>query len=164
MIVHWLWLPAILLPWLGAAHLWLHHRRWNREPLIYTISWLAFTTLLSALGIWVQGTQVFSAAKSENQNAIPLLVIALLCLTSFALTLRLIFQSRQSNTLQNHWPVFFLLLAGAISGLGMAPNLLVLLICFLVLTLSGHRLIFPPDLVDDIQTDRLEHLDRNRDL
>lgn len=152
----------MLLPWLGVLHLWLKRRSWNQDTLRIAAGWMASSAIITFLVTLSLGFRIFAGGESEHPGVITLVVMLLISLLTLIVFIRLLRALKNNKIPQRNWPLWALLMVGAVNGLGLAPNLLIVLICFILFTLSAHRLIFPPDLVEDIQSDRIDHLHKNR--
>jgi hypothetical protein len=158
----WFWLIGLLLPWLGAVHLWLKRRAWNRDILRGAVGWLATSAAVTCLLTISLGFRIFVEGDSEHPGVITLIVMVLISLVTLSAFTKLLRSLINNKIPQRNWPLWALLMIGAVNGLGLSPNLPIVLLCFIILSLSAHQLIFPPELVEDIQTDRIEHLHKNR--
>lgn len=158
----WLWLLGVAIPWCGGFHLWFCHKYKKSAGWGSILIWTAATAFVTLAAIVLPGIGVYSALMLKKIDWAPFTVMVITSLLTFFLLLIWLRQwcLRQAETPEQ--ATWILLAVGAVNGIGLGPNLLSILICFIVLTLSVHQLFFSHELLADIQADKDHHRRQER--
>ena len=157
----WLISSGYIIPLMGGFHLWLRYRKNKSTGWGTAIIWMAATAFTTLAFIFWPDKGMYAAMKQMEVDWAPYIVMLVTCLMSLILCVIWLRNWRKGEEQQEyaHW---LLLAAGAVNGLALGRNLLVVVVSFILLSLSIHRLFFAPELVADIRADReqRQHLDQ----
>ena len=145
------------VPFLGALAIRLAGDRRELARCMLAIACLGVTGLSALLLLFLplEGT-------SYVTKSLAFFAVLAAAIGGLALAGKFAVDSRHGNAHDSRTYTWWLLLLGALLGVSLLKNMLLLYFSWCLLAFSGYRLLFRDDLVEAIQEDIQEHRERHR--
>lgn len=148
---------SVGVPLLGALAIRLAGDRRGLARCMLAIACLGATGLSALLLLFLplEGT-------SYVTKSLAFFGVLAAAIGGLALAGKFIVDSRHGQVHDSRTYTWWLVLLGALLGISLLKNMLLLYFSWCLLAFSGYRLLFPDDLVEAIQEDIQEHRERHR--